>query len=230
MAPRRAEPPVARRVETRRSPRSLGPRATDSLMDDPKLDPGVRTMLAYQAGDEAAFDELVNTYSGQVFGLMTRFLGPVPIREDLVQEVFLRVIRARERYQPTARFSTWLYRIVFNLCVNQTERLSACVEISIEAPADRPGSGGLATIVDEGVPEPSSAMEKEDAVLAVRAAIAELPPSQRMALLLAKYEELPYVEIARVMKSSEKAIKSLVHRARENLRTALRPFLQEDAA
>ena len=200
-------------------------------MEDPEQDPGVRAMLAYQAGDEAAFDELVRSYSGQVYALLSRFLGPVPAREDLVQEVFLRVVRARERYKPSARFSTWLYRIAFNLCVNERERLSGRVEVSLEAP----GEGGLdggppGALADGTAAGPSEELERADAVAAVRAASAALPETQRMALLLAKYEELSHAEIALVMGSSEKAIKSLIHRARENLRGALRAFLQEDAA
>lgn len=191
-------------------PRSLEPEDGDL---------GAAWMLAYQAGDEAAFDRLVEAYSGTVFGLLTRFLGPVPEREDLVQEVFLRVIRARERYRPEARFSTWLYRIVFNLAVNRTQRARP------EARADGDGGALGAEAVDTR--EPSGALEQDDVVQAVRAAIAELPEQQRVALILAKYEELPYVEIARVLDSSEKAIKSLVHRARESLRARLAPFLQE---
>ncbi|HKX46117.1 MAG TPA: sigma-70 family RNA polymerase sigma factor, partial [Planctomycetota bacterium] len=85
-------------------------------------DPGVVWMLAWQAGDEAAFDRLVEAYSGPLYALLTRFLGPVRQREDLVQEVFLRVVRARDRYRPTARFSTFLYRIAFNLAANERER------------------------------------------------------------------------------------------------------------
>jgi RNA polymerase sigma-70 factor (ECF subfamily) len=199
---------------------------------DPAIDPGVVTMLAYQAGDEAAFDALVCAYSGQVYALLTRFLGPVAAREDLVQDVFLRVIGARARYQPTARFSTWLYRIVFNLCVNEKARASGRREVSLEPRGgdDPDEAGGMALLPDEAAPTPSAGLERKDAVDAVRAAIAALPETQRMALLLAKYEDMPYAEIARVMRSSEKAIKSMVHRARENLRATLAPFLTEDAA
>ena len=198
-------------------------------MDPQGNDPGVETMLAYQAGDDSAFERLVHGYSGQVYALLTRFLGPVAAREDLVQEVFLRVIRARDRYQPSARFSTWLYRIVFNLCVNEKDRLARRLEVSLEGTvtAEVPGAVPFA---DEDAPDPSSGLEREDAVVAVRRAIGRLPEAQRMALLLAKYEELSYAEIARVMDSSEKAIKSLVHRARENLRAALRAYLVEDVA
>ena len=191
-------------------------------------DPGVRWMLAYQAGSEEAFDRLVQAYAGQLFSLFTRFLGPVPEREDLVQEVFLRVIRARERYQPTARFSTWLYRIAFNLSVNKSERAPA--ERSLEGIGGEDGAGrasGL-ELADPRAEDPSRGLERGDVVAAVREAIASLPPAQRMALILARYDERPYAEIAVVLGSSDKAVKSMVHRARENLRARLAPFLQEE--
>lgn len=195
-------------------------------------DPGVQWMLAYQRGDERAFDRIVETYSGQVFSLLTRFLGAKAGREDMVQDVFLRVVRARERYEPTARFSTWLYRIVFNLAVNETQRAGG-KEVS-----GHDGGGGnedevgdaLLNWRDEKVEDPSERMAQDDVVLAVRAAIARLPEQQRMALVLAKYHELPYTEIASVLGSSEKAVKSLVHRARENLRVTLAPYLQGEIA
>jgi RNA polymerase sigma-70 factor, ECF subfamily len=200
-------------------------------MDEPlEQDPGVRWMLAYQAGDEAAFDRIVGAYSGQLYSLFTRFLGAAPEREDLVQDVFLRVIRARERYQPTARFSTWLYRIAFNIAVNRTQR--GADEASLDAPATDSRGGAARETADTRGDEPSEALARGDVVSAVRAAIAALPEAQRMALVLAKYEELPYAEIAIVLRivlrSSEKAIKSMVHRARENLREQLAPFLQQE--
>lgn len=185
-------------------------------------------MLAYQAGDESAFDRLVQSYSGQVFALLTRFLGRVPWREDLVQEVFLRVIRARASYEPTARFSTWLYRIVFNLSVNDRERRFGRAEKSLESEHD--GDEGALDWEDEGAETPSDSLQRDDVVNAVRRAIAALPDQQRMALILAKYEELPYAEVADVLGSTEKAIKSMVHRARENLREALAGFLTEEFA
>jgi len=198
------------------------------MTQDASEDPGTRLMLAYQAGHEQAFDRLVERYGGAVFGLLTRFLGPAPAREDLVQEVFLRVLRARERYQPTASFSTWLYRIVFNLCVNERDRRSGR-DASLEALA-APESGPSAEWADERTAAPWEHMDRQDVVRAVRAAIAALPERQRMALVLARYEELSYAEIAHVLSSTERAVKSLVHRARENLRASLAPFLQEETA
>jgi len=185
-------------------------------------DPGVRLMLAYQGGDESAFDRLVEDFSGQVYALLTRFLGPVSEREDLVQEVFLRVIRARGGYRPTARFSTWMYRIVFNLSVNARARCSSD-EVSIDALGDSVALNWP----DEGVQGPSAGLEQDDVVTAVQRAIAALPERQRMALILAKYEGLSFVEIAAVLDSSEKAVKSTVHRARESLRVALAPFIED---
>lgn len=193
-------------------------------MQTEATDPGARLMLAYQRGDEAAFDRLVEGFSGQVYALLTRFMGPVAEREDLVQEVFLRVIRARRGYRPTARFSTWLYRIAFNLCVNARARAGRD-DVSIDTLSD-----GAVDWPDEGALEPSGSLEREDVVRAVKKAIAALPERQRMAVILAKYEELSYADIATVLDSSEKAVKSMIHRARENLRALLAPFLEEEPA
>ncbi len=195
-------------------------------------DPGVRLMLAWKAGDESAFDRLVETYSGQVWALLTRFVHGHGAREDLVQEVFLRVIRARDRYEPTARFSTWLYRIVFNLSVNETQRAGKR-EVGSGARGvgdDEFARDGLARIADENVPDPGDDMARGDAVAAVRAAVQALPDQQRMALILAKYDEMPYDEIGHVLGISEKAVKSLVHRARASLRERLAPFLKGEIA
>lgn len=193
-------------------------------------DRGVQLMLAWQAGDEGAFDRIVEIYSPQVYALLTRFLGPRSSREDLVQEAFLRVIRARERYEPTARFTTWLFRIVYNLAVNETQRGGPREHASLErtARSEEEGRDAMSEVGDEGALPPSHALEREDVVRAVRAAIERLPETQRMALILAKYEERPYAEIAEIIGSTEKAVKSLVHRARETLRVTLAPYLAEE--
>ena len=194
-------------------------------------DPGVALMLAYQGGDEGSFDRLVEMYSSRVFALVTRFMGNHAGREDLVQEVFMRLIRARERYQPAACFSTYLYRIAFNLCVNETQRAGSRRVVSIDAPVlgskdDKTGFD----FEDVELAGPSDGLERDDVVRKVREAIASLPETQRMALILAKYHELPYTEIALAMDSTEKAIKSLIHRGRERLRELLAPYLEEEVA
>ena len=200
------------------------PTADQRALDEHGLDPGVGWMLRYQRGDERAFDELGESYSPRVYGLLTRFLGPTESREDLVQEVFLRVIRARDDYRPEARFSTWLYRIAFNLCVNENERRRPAASLD-----GREGELHESR-EDQRAPAPGAALERADLVASVRAAIAALPARQRMALVLAKYEELPYDEVGRVLGTSEKAIKSMIHRAREALRVRLSAFLEEEVA
>ncbi|MCY2959780.1 MAG: sigma-70 family RNA polymerase sigma factor [Planctomycetota bacterium] len=202
------------------------------MESNPLEDPGVRLMLAWKAGDESAFDRLVEAYSGQVWALLTRFVHGQGAREDLVQEVFLRVIRARDRYEPTARFSTWLYRIVFNLSVNETQRAGKRETGSGERGFDDGEfqRDGMARIADDSLVEPAETLARGDAVAAVRAAIQALPEQQRMAVILAKYDEMPYDEIGEVLGISEKAVKSLVHRARESLRERLAPFLKGEIA
>lgn len=194
------------------------------LIEQPE-DRGAALMLAWQGGDEGAFDQLVEAYSGRVYALLTRFMGRSSSREDMVQEVFLRVIRARDRYEPSALFTTWLYRITFNLAVNETQRARGRTAWSLDRPV---GDGDAQDVPDETAPDPSDGLERGDAIQAVRAAIATLPDHQRLALVLAKYHDMPYVEIGRVLGSSEKAVKSLVHRARETLRVRLEPFLDEE--
>ena len=201
------------------------------MADEHSKDPGARLMVAWQGGDEEAFDRLVESFSGRVYALLTRFLGRHPGREDLVQETFLRVVRARDRYVPTARFTTWLYSIVYHLAVNETQRRAGRTPVSIDQPlAGERDDAGTLELVDDDAADPSDGLAREDVVSAVRTAIAALPENQRMALVLAKYEELPYLEIATILGSSEKAIKSLIHRARETLRTRLATFLEEEPA
>ena len=195
-------------------------------------DRGAQLMQLWQAGDDAAFDELVHLYSGHVYALLTRFLGRHHSgREDLVQEVFLRVLGSKERYEPTARFSTWLYSICWRMCINETARAGRRRAASLEAlgsDAKSERDRGGAQFVDESLPDPSAGLEEGDLVGAVRAAIAQLPESQRIAVVLARYHQLSYAEVAAVVGSTEKAVKSLIHRARETLRVTLQPLIEEE--
>ncbi|MEM9380587.1 MAG: RNA polymerase sigma factor [Planctomycetota bacterium] len=196
---------------------------------DPPADRGSELMLLWQGGDEDAFRELVELYSGQVFALLTRFLGRRHAgREDLVQEVFLRVVRARDRYEPTARFSTWLYSIVWRMCINETERRAGRQPLSFDGMGA--GDDDAFEPADEQQGSSSDGLERADVVARVREAIGELPETQRIAVVLARYHDLPYSEIAAIVGSTEKAIKSLVHRARETLRARLQPLFESEVA
>lgn len=193
-------------------------------------DRGAALMFRWQTGDDGAFDELVHEYSSHVYALLTRFLGRSHAgREDLVQEVFIRILGAKGRYEPTARFTTWLYSICWRLCVNQAERSALRRTTSLDRMAHSEGGDGPALqLVDDGAPDPVESLERGDLVAAVRDAIADLPESQRIAIVLARYHQLPYGEIATIIDSSEKAVKSLIHRARETLRETLQPLSGEE--
>ncbi len=192
-------------------------------------DRGSELMLLWQGGDEGAFREIVDLYSGQVFALLTRFLGRWHTgREDMVQDVFLRVVRARDRYEPTARFSTWLYSITWRMCINETERRAGRQPLSLDT-LNNDGSDSFDP-EDDQQRSPEDGLERADVVAAVRGAIAELPEAQRIAVVLARYHDMPYVEIAEIVGSSEKAVKSLIHRARETLRERLQPLFESDVA
>jgi RNA polymerase sigma-70 factor, ECF subfamily len=209
-------------------PAHKGPQPTGPQVAGRAPDEGAELMLAWQGGDDSAFERLVEKHSGQVYALLTRFLGVHPAREDLVQEVFLRVVRARERYVHTARFTTWLYRIVFNIAVNHTQRRHPAAA-SLDSVRDD-DHGPIPQVRDERMADPGDGLERQDVIDAVQHAISDLPDNQRMALVLAKYEDMPYTQIADVLGSTEKAIKSLIHRARESLRVTLAPWLEGETA
>ena len=183
-------------------------------MDEPR-DIDTRLMLAFRAGDVAAFEELVRRNARRMAALAARYLGDASEAEDVVQEAFIRVHRARRRYRPTARFTTWLHRIVVNLALNR-RRSRRVPPISSLGP----GARLVREPPDDG-PGPAARIEAEDRRLEIEAALAELPAKQRMAILLNLWKGLRYEEVARAMGLRTGAVKSLLFRARENLRGRL---------
>jgi RNA polymerase sigma-70 factor (ECF subfamily) len=173
-------------------------------------DEDARLMLALCAGDGAAFDQLFRRWSAPLLRYLERMLGDAAAAEELVQEVFLRVHGARERYQPQARFSTWLYRIATNLALNELRRPR---RRRPHASLDEPEAPELAA-------DPPAAEGQLDASRLSQRVVQELaalPERQRAALCLAAVEGLSYAEIAGALEISESAVKALVHRARVTL-------------
>ena len=144
--------------------------------------------------------------------------------EDLAQEVFLRLYRARARYQPTARFETFLYRIIFNLCVNHTQYSNRRRAWSLDAPIQGEDGPGFEP-VDNAAQTPLASLEESERAVLVRKSVETLPEKQRQALLLSRFEGLGYQDISTVMGLSLPAVKSLLWRARESLRERLQPIL-----
>lgn len=196
------------------------------------LDPDVRLMLAVRDGDARAFEQLVARYQGRLVTILRHWLDdPVQI-EDLVQEVFLRIYRARQDYTPTARFSTWVFTIAQNVARNARRTLARRREVQIQQQSNDSREvetlDQLAKAASGQMPTRQVAKREMSDIVA--AAIRTLNERQRMAVLLCKFEGLSYNDIATAMEISPSAVKSLLTRARENLRVTLRDYLQEGRA
>lgn len=191
----------------------------------------VQLMLEVKAGDEQSFELLLRKYRTPLVNFLYRMVRDTAVAEDLAQEVFLRVYRAREQYAPSAKFTTWMFRIATNLALNSVrDNRHRQMEISMDQSVD--------TGEDElpGLEVPDRAPSVEQKLVArsrsemIVKAIHRLPEKQRAAVLLHKYQELDYDEIARVLECSESALKSLLFRAYESLRVELAPLVGNRSA
>jgi len=192
-------------------------------------DPDVRLMLLVRDDDAAAFEDLMNRYQNRVVSLMVHLVGHRDMAEDLAQEVFLRVYRARGRYVPGAKFSTWLYTIAHNVASNALRGLSRRREVNLvnRESGEFTGNPMDAKALAASGLMPTRQLDKAELQDVVKLAIAALNERQRIAVLLNKFEHLSYEEIAEVMQLSPSAVKSLLSRARSNLRDVLDPYLQQ---
>ncbi len=186
-------------------------------------------MLEVRDDNAAAFEELVLRYQDRLVTVMEHLVKKREQAEDLAQEVFLRVFRARKRYQPNAKFSTWLFTIANNVASNANRALARRREVNV---ASAPGGEDAAPQLDQMALAasglmPTRSLDKAERAQVVRLAIEALNERQRLALLLSKFEEMSYAEIAQTMGLSIQATKSLLSRARENLRVLLEPYMQE---
>lgn len=179
-------------------------------------------MLRLQAGDDHAFDHLLGKYRAPVVHFVYRLVREPALAEELAQEVFLRVFRARRNYRPRAKFTTWLFRIATNVALNALRdgRMRRWGETSIDAEDAGPQ---VAQLSAPGPTVEQRLLEAERA-RQIRAAVESLPEKQRLAVLLHKYQDLDYAEIAPILGCSESALKSLLFRAYEALRVKLRPL------
>ncbi len=198
---------------------------TASVLEAP-LD-GRDIMLAVALGTPGAFDLLVKTYLAQIKAGVRRHITDRTVVDDLSQEVLLRLYRARNRYRPTARFETFLYRIILNLCVNYTQYSRRRRALPLDHGDDtRPGDG--ASLVDTAARSPMDMAIVSEHGAMVRAAVGRLPETQRRALMLSRFGGLDFQEVGEQLEMSPSAVKSMLGRARAKLRTSLRPCLAAD--
>jgi RNA polymerase sigma-70 factor (ECF subfamily) len=190
-------------------------------------DPEVVLMLRVGKGDGAAFEELVRRYWSRVFGHFYRRLGDRQEAEDLTQDVFLRLYRYRRRYRPRAKFITWLFFIAQNVARNavRSRRRHPCTCLEALSRPTRDGEP-LEGLFPDNAEAPSRPMERAEAAVAVRAAVAELAERQRAAMELHQFHNRTYSEVAAELDMSPKAAKSLLYRARLQLRESLTPFME----
>ncbi len=182
-------------------------------------------MLSVKAGDQASFNYLVEKYRRPMLSFMYRMTRNAAVAEDLAQEVFLRVYRSRESYEASAKFTTWLYRIATNLAVNHardTRHERPEVTVSLDEPD--PESGTTIELPDGNLTA-EQAMLRRERLLAIRRKIEALPEQQRLAVIMHKYQQMDYRQIAEVLKKSESATKSLLFRAYETLREQLKEYV-----
>lgn len=175
-------------------------------------------MLRVRGGDLACFNLLIERHRGPVIHFLYRMIQNQAVAEELAQEVFLRVYRSRETYEPTAKFTTWLFRIATHLALNWIRDTRK--EKGQESLDEGVVEGALRQVADRR-PSVEQAMVYQARLAEVRQAIDGLPAKQRAAVLMHKYEELEYSQIARVLECSESAVKSLLFRAYETLRARL---------
>ena len=190
----------------------------------------VQLMLDVKAGDQQSFELLLQRYRTPLVNFLYRMVRSREQAEDLAQEVFLRVYRAREDYEPSAKFTTWLFRIATNLALNSLrDHRYQKLEISMDAPivADaEDGDERMMEVADEH-PDIEQHLVEEARKKMIRHAIEKLPEKQRAAVLLHKYQELDYAEISKILQCSESALKSLLFRAYETLRVELAPLVAQ---
>ncbi len=197
-------------------------------MSPRKSDPDVQLMLCFKDGDEDGFRKLFSKYQTQIINFCFRFCSDRQLAEDLAQEVFLRVYRAAKRYRPKARFSTWIYRIAVNVCLNESRKLKKrYLTQSIDRPfanADDQGNR-LPEYQDENQISADGMMASRQREEQIKAALKNLPKQQRVAVVLRIYNEFSYSEIASQMSVSEGKVKTLIFRGRQHLKQTLKGVL-----
>jgi RNA polymerase sigma-70 factor (ECF subfamily) len=208
-------------------PSNLDPSVSKGTEEASCDEESVRLMLRVKEGDVRAFERLVELHQGVMIGAAARMLGNLDDAHDIAQQVFIRVWKSAPRYEPTAKFTTWLFTIMRNLVFNETRRRSRRKETPLESDHDAE-DGPQRQFADPGAVAPDHQVQHEELEKALDKAISALPEKQRLAVVLRRYEEMPYEQICEVLKMSLPAVKSLLFRARAEMRKHLAAFLDDE--
>jgi RNA polymerase sigma-70 factor (ECF subfamily) len=192
-------------------------------------DPDVQLMLRAKAGDDAAFSELVANYQSRLVSILSNLVYSQETAEDLAQDVFMRIYRSKNGYQPTAKFSTWMFRIANNLASNARRSAGRRKEVQMaggDSSGVQTGNAGEYLVKEKSALMPARQLDKSEMQGIVLSAMEGLNERQKMAVLLHKFEDMSYADIAETMELTVPAVKSLLTRARENLRTQLESYFK----
>ena len=195
-------------------------------MPEREIDPDAALMLRVKQGDREAFEALVNKYKQPIMNLVYRTLPDAMEAEDLAQHVFLQVFKSASRYEVSAKFSTWIFTIARNLCLNEIRRRSRHPAESLDQTFEENEDQPTRQVEDTRACSAPEALLKRELEEKIEHALAQLPEKQRTAVLLCRQDELSYEQIGEVLGCTLSATKSLIHRARETLKLQLKPYLQ----
>jgi RNA polymerase sigma-70 factor (ECF subfamily) len=193
------------------------------------MDLDAALMLRVKNGDLQAFEELVQKYKHPIVNVIYRMLHDLEEAEDLAQNVFIRVFQSAGRYEVSAKFSTWIFTIARNLCLNEIRRRGRHPAQSLESSQTEDEEHAPRQYPDGKTFSPPQAFLQKELEQKIQQALGELPEKQRLALALCQEDELSYEEIAQVLGCSLPATKSLIHRGRETLKAKLKPYLRSGA-
>ncbi len=192
-------------------------------------DPDAILMSRVKRGDTRAFAELVDKYKQQIVNFVARMVGDETDAEDIAQTVFVQAYRSARRYRESARFSTWIYTIARNFCLNELRRRARHPAEPLELASPGQEQQPARQFEDTRTTAPPAVLLQAELEEKIEQALAELPPTQRMAILLCRDQQLSYEEIAAILGCSISATKSLIFRARVTLKARLKPYLQTGA-
>ncbi len=191
------------------------------------LDSDASLMLKFKNGDISSFEKLLQKHKERIINIIYQFIGERNEAEDLAMEVFLRVYQAAKSYEPKAKFTTWLYKITTNLCLNEIRKKTKLQTISLSKPVST-GGGKEEELIEkiaDAAPSPQEILEEKERNALIRKAIDSLPVKQRMAIILQIYEGLSYKEISRILGCSIKSVERCLYWARTNLKEKLSSYL-----
>ena len=183
-------------------------------------------MERIKTGDEAALGEFIEAHRHRIVGAIAKMLGDESDAEDIAQQVFVRVWKSAPRWQPTAKVTTWLYKITRNLVFNEVRRRKRHPVQSLDATLASDDGARPRQFADPGVKAADTALLDDEMQAAIQSAIDALPEVQRMAVILRRYDDVPYEEIGEILDLSVPAVKSVLFRARTDLREKLRRYLE----